>query len=137
MGTILKVEASVNKPLEQVWVYYTTPEHVVNWNNATEDWHTPKAVNDLRTGGSFTYTMAAKDGSFSFDFGGTYNEVITNEKIDSTLGDGRSMVVNFEEVEGGVQVTTHFEAEDQNPEDMQQAGWQMILDHFKRYAEAL
>lgn len=137
MGNILKVEAIVNKPLAQVWESYTTPEHVVNWNNATDDWHTPKAVNDLRAGGSFTYTMAAKDGSFSFDFGGTYNEVITNEKIDSTLGDGRSMVVNFKEVEGGVQVTTHFEAEDQNPEDMQLAGWQMILNNFKKYAEAL
>jgi uncharacterized protein YndB with AHSA1/START domain len=137
MGNILKVEAIVNKPLAEVWELYTTPAHIMNWNNATEDWHTPNAENDLRTGGSFKNTMAAKDGSFSFEFGGTYNEVITNEKIDSTLGDGRSMVVKFEAVEGGVHVTTHFEAEDQNPEDMQQAGWQMILNNFKRYAEAL
>jgi uncharacterized protein YndB with AHSA1/START domain len=137
MGNILKVEAIVNKPVADVWAYYTSPEHVVNWNNASEDWHTPKAENDLRAGGTFTYTMEAKDGSFSFDFGGTYNEVITNEKIDSTLGDGRTMVVDFQVVEGGTHVITQFEAENQNPEEMQIAGWQAILNNFKKYAEAL
>ena len=132
---LFHIYANVNKPLALVWEMYTSPEHVVNWNAASEDWHTPKAENDLQVGGVFRYTMSAKDGSFSFDFLGTYNEVVTREKLDSTLGDGRSMLVTLREVDDGTRIDIEFEMENQNPEELQRAGWQAILNNFKKYAE--
>jgi uncharacterized protein YndB with AHSA1/START domain len=132
---LIHIHAIVNKPLALVWEMYTSPEHVVNWNAASEDWHTPKAENDLQVGGVFRYTMAAKDGSFSFDFWGTYNEVVIREKLDSTLGDGRSMLVTLREVDDGTRIDIEFEMENQNPEELQRAGWQAILNNFKKYAE--
>jgi uncharacterized protein YndB with AHSA1/START domain len=131
----IHIEADVNKSLATVWEYYTSPEHVVNWNAASEDWHTPKAENDLQVGGIFKYTMAAKDGSFSFDFWGTYNEIVLHEKLVSTLGDGRSMLVTFRDAGDGTRVDIEFEPEGQNPEELQRAGWQAILNSFKTYVE--
>lgn len=132
----ITIETIINKPLVQVWDIWTLPEHIMKWNNASEDWYTPSAENDLRVDGSFNYKMAARDGSFSFDFGGRYDEVIFGKKISYTLGDGRKVIVEFFLVDGDVNVKQTFEAEDTNSLEMQRAGWQAILDNFKRYAES-
>lgn len=133
--TTITVESTINAPIEKVWEYWTKPEHIVKWNNASEDWHTPKAENDLRTGGNFVYTMAAKDGSFSFDFGGIYDEVTDHRYIEYTIGDGRKVKINFESDGGSTSVSESFEAEDVNTAEMQKSGWQAILDNFKKYTE--
>jgi uncharacterized protein YndB with AHSA1/START domain len=109
---------------------------VVNWNSASDDWHTTKAENDLRTGGTFSSRMEAKDGSFGFDFGGIYDEVIPNELIAYTMGDGRKVKVTFTENSGKTEVVETFDAETENPVEMQRGGWQAIMDNFKKYAEA-
>jgi uncharacterized protein YndB with AHSA1/START domain len=134
--TAITIEATVNAPVEKVWKLWTSPEHIVKWNTASEDWHTTKAENDLRAGGKFLSRMEAKDGSFGFDFGGVYDEVKTNEVIAYTMGDGRKAKVTFSIQGNGTKVVTIFEAEDQNPIEMQKGGWQAILNNFKKYAEA-
>lgn len=133
--TPITVETTVNAPVEKVWRLWTEPEHIRNWNNASDDWHTPQAVNDLRTGGHFSFTMAAKDGSFSFDFAGVYDDVVENQRIAYTIGDGRKVEVLFRGTGGQTRITETFEAENINSRDMQRDGWQAILDNFKRYAE--
>jgi uncharacterized protein YndB with AHSA1/START domain len=133
---MIKIETHINSSLENVWNCWTTPEHIMNWNFAGDDWHCPAARIDLVVGGSFTFTMAARDASFQFDFEGTYTELIAQSRINILLADGRLWNTTFEEVEGGVKVTEEFEAENQNPEDMQRMGWQMILDRFKNYVES-
>jgi uncharacterized protein YndB with AHSA1/START domain len=132
----ITIEASVNAPVEKVWKLWNDPQDVVQWNTASPDWHTPKAVNDLRPGGKFEYHMAAKDGSFAFDFAGVYDEVKTNELIAYTMGDDRKVAVKFTPKEGKTLVVTVFEAESENSIEMQQGGWQAILDNFKKYAES-
>lgn len=131
----ITIETIVKKPINQVWEKWTLPEHIKEWNNASDDWYTPSAENDLSVGGTFVYKMAAKDGSYSFDFGGIYDEVILNRKIAYTLGDGRKVVIDFTEEDEGVQIVETFEAEGTHSVEMQRAGWQAILDNFKRYAE--
>lgn len=131
----ITIKALISAPMETVWEYWTLPEHIKIWNTASDDWHTPHAENDLRAGGRFLSTMAAKDGSFSFDFSGVYDEVTGHQKIAYTLDDGRKVHVSFESVEGGILVTETFEPEGMNPIEMQQAGWQAILDNFKKYTE--
>ena len=132
---IITVETMVNAPAEKVWEYWTKPEHITQWNNASEDWHTPRAENDLRTGGRFTSRMEARDGSFGFDFGGTYDAVTTNEYIEYTMDDGRKAKINFTAKEGGTSVVESFEAESINSIELQQGGWQAILNSFKKYTE--
>ena len=129
------IETSVKKSLDQVWEKWTLPQHIMAWNNASEEWYTPSAENDLRVGGKFNYTMAARDGSFSFDFSGTYNEVIFGKKIAYTIEDGRKVEIEFTDLDGCVKVVESFEAEETNSLEMQRAGWQAILDNFKRYVE--
>jgi uncharacterized protein YndB with AHSA1/START domain len=134
--TIITVSAHINATVEKVWACWTSPEHIVQWNNASDDWHTPAATNDLRPGGKFCSTMAARDGSMSFDFEGVYDAVEPQQKIAYTMSDGRRAEVLFSKNEsGGTQVVESFEAEDMNAHEMQQAGWQAILDNFKRHAE--
>jgi uncharacterized protein YndB with AHSA1/START domain len=135
--TKITVSATVNAPIEKVWDCFSNPEHVVNWNAASDDWHCPKSTNDLRVGGSFNHTMAARDGSFSFDFEGIYSAIKTNESIAYGLSDGRQILVTFEKSGDSVIVTELFDAETENPIEMQQAGWQAILDRFKSYVESL
>lgn len=134
--TIITVQAIVNAPLEKVWKLWTDPKHIVSWNNASDDWHTPHAENDLRAGGKFLARMEAKDGSFGFDFSGTYTNVEPQKQIEYTLDDGREVIISFVSGENGTTVTEQFEAENENPVELQQAGWQAILDNFKKYAEA-
>lgn len=133
--TKVKINATVNGNAAKVWEYWTKPEHITQWNAASEDWHCPKAENDLRAGGKFSSTMAAKDGSMSFDFGGIYDEVIDQRKIAYTLEDGRKVSVDFSSKGDAIEITTEFDAEQMNPIEMQRDGWQAILNNFKKYAE--
>ncbi|GAB2811715.1 SRPBCC family protein [Ferruginibacter profundus] len=134
--TVLTIAATINAPVQKVWAYWTTPKDIVQWNAASDDWHTTKAENDLRVGGHFSSRMEAKDGSFGFDFGGVYDAVTPGEYIEYTLGDGRKVKINFTPVGDTTKVVSNFEAESQNPVEMQQGGWQAILDNFKKYTEA-
>lgn len=133
--TIITVETVVNAPVNKVWEYWTKPEHITKWNNASEDWHTPHAENDLRAGGKFTSRMEAKDGSIGFDFWGVYDAVHTNEYIEYTLGDDRKVKINFTDEGGKTKIVESFEAETENSEEMQKGGWQAILNNFKKYVE--
>lgn len=130
------IETTVSQPVELVWKLLTLPEHVKEWNSASDDWYTPSAESNLTAGGEFHYQMSARDGSFSFDFGGTYEEIIPNKKLSYVLGDGRKVCMELAEEENGVRIREVFDAEETNPPEMQKDGWQSILDHFKRYAEA-
>ena len=132
---MITVHSFVNTPVSKVWEYWTKEQHVMNWNFAMSEWHCPIATNNLIVGGEFHYTMAARDNSMSFDFWGTYQNIELEKNIDIILGDGRKMKVTFESSDVGTIVTEHFEPEQQNPAEMQQAGWQMILDNFKKYVE--
>lgn len=132
----ITVMTTVDAPVKKVWDYWNNPEHIVNWSYASEEWHTPKAQNDLRTGGVFSSRMEAKDGSMGFDFGGTYDAVDTYRYIEYTLGDGRKVKITFTSQGDQTNIVETFEAEDQNPHEMQQAGWQAILNNFKKYTEA-
>ena len=134
--TNITVQTTVNAPVEKLWEYFTSPGHIIKWNNASDDWHTPNAENDLRTGGKFVYRMEARDGSFGFDFGGEYDKVEVNKTIEYTIGDGRKVNVSFSGDGNTTTVTETFEAESTNPVEMQRGGWQAILDNFKRYAES-
>ena len=133
--TLITVQTTINAPLSSVWEKWTSPEHVQNWNFASPDWHCPSAKTNLQVGGEFHYEMAARDGSMSFDFWGTFQAIEEQKSLDILIGDGRKMKVTFASTEMGTKVTEEFEPENQNPEDLQQAGWQMILDNFKSYAE--
>jgi uncharacterized protein YndB with AHSA1/START domain len=135
MATTVTIETTVNAPVEKVWTFWTGPEHITKWNSPSPEWHTPRAENDLRAGGKFTSRMEAKDGSMGFDFEGLHDEVKPNEVIASTLGDGRKMQVTFLKEGNQTKVIESFDAEETNPVDFQRAGWQAILDSFKKYAE--
>lgn len=132
----ITISATVNATPEKVWQYWNLPEHVTQWNQATPDWHCPKASSDLRVGGKFSATMAAKDGSFSFDFEGTYTEVIPNQLLRYTMPDGRKVEVKFAGEGNATVITETFDPETENPIEMQEAGWNMILNSFKSYAES-
>lgn len=132
---MITVKAIVNAPIEKVWDFWITPAHIMQWNNASDDWHTPASVNDLRVGGKFTSTMAAKDGSFSFDFGGTYTAVEKHKLIEYILEDGRKVEIQFSSNGVETTITESFDPETQNPHEMQAAGWQAILNNFKKYTE--
>jgi uncharacterized protein YndB with AHSA1/START domain len=130
------IQAVVNAPVEKVWSYWTETEHITQWNNASEDWHTPHAENDLRVGGEFVYRMEEKESGEGFEFGGTYDEVKPFQKIAYTLGDGRQVVANFIEDNNQVKIAQIVEAETARPVEQQQEGWQAILDNFKAYVES-
>lgn len=132
---MIKIETIVNAPIDTVWNAWTKPEHVTKWNFASDDWHCPKAENDVRKDGKFSSTMAAKDGSFSFDFGGTHTDIEEFKFIESVMGDGRKMKVTFIQDGSNTKVIEEFEPESQHPVDFQKAGWQSILDNFKKYTE--
>lgn len=133
--TVLTVTANVAAPVNKVWEYWNKPEHITQWAFASPEWHTPTASNDLRVGGSFSSRMEAKDGSMGFDFGGIYDVVEENKYIEYTLGDQRKVKITFTADGETTNISESFEAEGQNPVEMQQMGWQAILDNFKKYAE--
>ena len=132
----ITVEAKVNASIQKVWDCWTNPKLIVKWNFANDEWCCPSAENDLRLGGKFTSRMEAKDGSFGFDFGGVYTEVKTHELISYTMEDGRKAEVHFKEENDQTTVTEIFDAENQNSVELQKAGWQAILNNFKKCAEA-
>jgi uncharacterized protein YndB with AHSA1/START domain len=132
---IITVEKTINASVEKVWSYWTKPEHITKWNSASNEWHSPRAENDLRPGGSFVFRMEAKDGSTGFDFGGVYDAVDNNKYIEYILGDGRKVTVTFSGENNSTNVVETFEAESSNSIEIQKAGWQAILDNFKNYTE--
>lgn len=132
---MITVKTTISASIDKVWSFWTLPEHITKWSFASPDWHTPYAENDLREGGKFKSTMAAKDGSISFDFEGEYTLIKQNEAIEYIMADGRKVEISFNETPNGVEVIERFDPETQNPEDMQRGGWQAILDNFKSYVE--
>lgn len=135
--TVINIEAIIDRGIADVWNYYTDPQHIVEWNFATDDWHCPKATNDLSIGGKYFARMEAKDGSFGFDLIGIYDEIILNQKLSYALEDQRKVSTTFKKLNDKTQVITTFEAESKNPIDMQKAGWQSILNNFKKYVETI
>jgi uncharacterized protein YndB with AHSA1/START domain len=131
----ITVETTVNAPIEKVWKFWTTPEHITKWCAASDDWHTPYAENDVRAGGKFKSRMEAKDGSAGFDWEGVYSNVEENMLIAYEMGDGRRVKIVFSDLGGTTKVTEIFEPENTNPIEMQRGGWQAILDNFRKYTE--
>lgn len=136
-STKITIAATISTDLQKVWNYWTDPEHITNWNFASDDWHCPRAENDLRVGGKYSARMEAKDGSFGFDFEAIYDEIIDQKRITYTIADGRQVITDFENLGGKTKVTTTFDAESENPVEMQRDGWQAILNNFEQYAEAI
>lgn len=136
MATRIKISALVNAPIEKVWENWTQPKHITNWNFAIDTWQCPSASNDLKVGGKYLARMEAKDGSFGFDFEATYDTVVELQELTYTMTDGRKSTTVFEDRGNETAITTTFDAESENPVEMQQQGWQAILDNFKKYAES-
>lgn len=132
----ITIEATINASPSKVWEYYTQPKHIINWNFADPSWCCPSASNDLKVGGKYSARMEAKDGSFGFDFEATYDDVKDKEKLAYTMPDNRTVLVSFDEENGKTKVTTLFDAEGENPIEMQRDGWQAILNNFKSYVES-
>lgn len=131
----ITVETTVQASIEKAWQYFNEPEHITQWAFASDDWHAPKSSNDPRTGGAFSTTMAAKDGSVSFDFAGVYSNVVEPSLIEYAMSDGRKVKVTFSSQGNETKVVETFDAEDIHSLEMQQAGWQAILDNFKKHVE--
>ncbi len=136
MNTKITVETTIAKNVDKVWSFYNTPAHIMKWNFASDDWQCPRSEVDLRIGGKMNSRMEAKDGSFGFDFEGTYDEVVPQKKVAYSMSDGRKVVTTFETLGSKTKVTTVFDAENEHPVDFQKAGWQAILENFKKYAES-
>jgi uncharacterized protein YndB with AHSA1/START domain len=136
MHTIITIAAHINASKQKVWDYYTMPEHITQWNFAHESWHCPSATNDLRVGGTYRARMEAKDGSFGFDFEAVYTDVIPGDKLAYTLTDNRKVIIKLEERTDFTGITISFDAENENPIELQEQGWQAILQNFKQYTEA-
>ncbi len=134
--TTITIQARINAPVSKVWKCWTTPEDIVKWNNASDDWYTPFARNDLRIGGKFLSRMEARDGSSGFDFGGVYTDLQTNKLIEYKIDDGRQVIITFSESDNKTEVVETFEAETTNSIELQRTGWQSILNNFKKYAES-
>ncbi len=134
---MITIHTTVDVPVEKAWEYWTEPQHITHWNFASDEWECPSAENDLRAGGRFTAVMAAKDGSTKFDFGGTYDAVEPNRLIEYTMDDGRKVRVAFESDGEKTNIVESFDPETENTEELQRAGWQAILENFKKYAESV
>lgn len=132
----LVVETVVQAPADKVWELWTTPAHITQWYFATDGWHCPRAENNATPGYRFTFRMEAKDGSMGFDYTGVYEEVVPQQLIRYKLEDGRQVSIRFDDLAGKTKVTESFEAEDSHAAEQQRAGWQAILDNFKKYAES-
>lgn len=132
----ITVEAIIHAPVNKIWEFWTQPQHITQWNAASDDWHTPRAENDLSVNGQFLSRMEAKDGSWGFDFTGTYTAIKEHQQINYTIADGRKVQIIFTDQGDKTTVTEIFEAEQTHPAEMQRAGWQAIMDNFKKYAEA-
>jgi uncharacterized protein YndB with AHSA1/START domain len=134
--TEITIQAIIRVPVEQVWKYWNDPADIVRWNQASDDWHTVRAENDLQPGGKFSSRMEAKDGSMGFDFWGIYDRVVPYKSIEYTMGDGRKVKIVFSSDKTQTGVVETFEAESENTIELQRNGWQAILNNLKKYAEA-
>ncbi len=132
----ITIESVISAAPAKVWESWTEPKHITKWNFASDDWQCPRASNDLKVGGKYSARMEAKDGSFGFDFDAIYDEVVNLKKLTYTMGDGRKVTTQFQDVGGKTKVTTVFDAEEQNSAEMQKQGWQSILNNFKKYVES-
>ncbi len=131
----ITIKSTVKAPISRVWAFWTEPEHIMQWNHASDDWHTTNAANDLQVGGKFLSRMEAKDGSHGFDFEGEYTALDLHRHIAYTLSDGRKVEVHFGPSGKETHIKQFFEPESTNPAEMQAAGWQAIMDNFKKHAE--
>jgi uncharacterized protein YndB with AHSA1/START domain len=136
MSNKITVDATINANQQKVWDYYTMPDHITKWNFADPSWHCPKAENDMKVGGKYSARMEARDGSFGFDFEATYNNIVPGKSFNYTMLDGREVDVDFVPKEDKTDLKIVFDAESQNPVEMQKAGWQSILNNFKNYVES-
>lgn len=132
----IKIETTINASIEKVWEFWSNPKHIIQWNFASNEWCCPTAINDLKPNGEFVWRMEAKDGSMGFNFTGTYQTVKINEFISYKMVDGRTVNITFSAQENGIQLTETFEAEGTNSDKQQKAGWQSILENFKKYVES-
>jgi uncharacterized protein YndB with AHSA1/START domain len=136
--SLITVQTTITASVSTVWECWIKPEHVTKWNFASDDWHCPKATSELEVNGEFHHIMAAKDGSSEFDFWGKFTQIEIEKQIQIELGDSRKVTILFEtKSDQTTLVTEHFEPENQNPLDLQKAGWQAILDNFKQYVETI
>jgi uncharacterized protein YndB with AHSA1/START domain len=135
--TQVTVQTAVRLPVSKVWDIWTNPMHIIHWNQASDEWHTSRAENDLKKYGRFLFRMEARDGSFGFDFSGEYRKVVNQKSIEYILDDSRKVSITFYENNNETIVTESFEAEEVNPVELQKEGWQSILNNFKKYAESL
>lgn len=135
LKSIITVQVTIQATVEKVWNFWTDPKHIIHWNFASDDWHTPYAESDFRVGGKFSSRMEAKDGSFGFDFWGNFTKIVPYKYIETLLGDNRKVQVSFIEKNTETLLTETFEAEQENSAELQQAGWQAILENFKKYVE--
>lgn len=133
--TKITVQTIVSADIKKVWDHYTNPKHITKWNFASDDWQCPSAANDMRVGGKYTARMEAKDGSSGFDFEAVYDEIIKGEKFAYTMPDSRHVNVTFKKLGNKTEVIIVFDAETENPLEMQRNGWQAILDNFRKYTE--
>jgi uncharacterized protein YndB with AHSA1/START domain len=136
MSNKITVSATINADKDTVWNCYTNPEHIICWNFADPSWHCPKAENDMTIGGKYMARMEAKDGSFGFDFEAVYTKIDMGNAYSYAFGD-RFCDVHFQESDGQTEVVVSFDPETEHPVEMQQAGWQAILNNFKSYVEGL
>jgi len=132
----ISVSATINADVKKVWDYYTNPEHITQWNYADPSWQCPSASNDMHVGGKYSARMEAKDGSFGFEFEATYTEIAEGKSFTYTMPDNREVNVVFDGDADKTVINVTFDAENQNPVEMQKNGWQAILDNFKKYTEA-
>lgn len=132
---VITISEFVRKPVEEVWEYFTNPLHIINWNFATDNWYCPHAENELKANGKFSYTMSSKDGKISFNFSGTFKEIIYLKYISYYLDDGRFVEISFDQAPQGVLIKQTFEAEKVYPIELQKNGWQAIFKNFRIYVE--
>lgn len=132
----IKIDTLVHAPLDYVWETWNTPSHIIHWNHASDDWHSPKADSNFVEGGRFVYRMEAKDNSFGFDFSGTFVEIVDKKRIVTRLDDDRIVQTEFIQENDGVRIIETFEAEDENSVEMQKEGWYAILNNYKLYTES-
>ena len=137
MKNTIIISVEIEQSVDKIWKFWNLPEHITQWNFASDDWKCPSAENDLQVGGKLKSRMEAKDGSFGFDFEATYDKIIEQEKITYTIADGRQVSTISENLGDSTKITTTFEAEAENSVEMQRDGWQAILDNFKKYVENL
>lgn len=131
----ISVSISVNAPIEKIWEHWNVPKYITQWYNASDDWHAPYTENDLKVGGKFKTTMAAKDGSAAFDFEGVYTSIVKNKQIEYTIIDGRDVIIKFFTENNETVVEETFDPENINSIELQRGGWQAILNNFKKHVE--